>query len=878
MVSDKAKAVSKPTESTTKRVDDITKIESFINLVDFNRQQNTTPFIKKPIVDTITSDIITQRDQRRIKREVEELNKKFRSLQKTIFEPNILTQYENPMYNFRLFIARDGADYLTISKEKIIVIAETGSTGFNIKDVNIHSIISMSTLTKNTVSDRITFTILEPQGDRLLDQIRNAALELGIYDHRSMPIWLELTFKGYTPGKQQFINSIDGGIPTGATSEFNDLSSLQFLWKLSITELKTEIDKGGSIYTFNTTPHNQIALRDEARRLEQDIKISAKTLGDFFDKLTKILNDSSNYNLRNQSDRTKRVRQYAFEFPKDLDMASWEIRSPSDNKSEAVRYSQPLNSKKEDENDKSKQLTYTKGTSIEAIIQEIIGSTVEGQSLAIFGEIKRDAADAGDIDKFRKPDKDAVLFMVEPTVKITSYNNIAKLYNIAITYHIRPYSTFQPLLSREQIKDYQENSSKQRLIAITEITNLKKRYDYLFTGLNTEVLDYNIQINNAWFLPLPIFRGQNKDGVATSSRRLKPEKANEQVTQPSVLLNLENASEETLVAAVAKIQADVVTDDELDKKSTEELLLLERTANTIPTDKFGRSASNAARIRISNAINRRRVLEEGQRKLPLNDINTSNLGANNRLFNIKNDINDGINNIKITNQQDIFSISNRNIINKNDRKKQKSNTSIISSSNQDKIGSIFFIEDFEKKSVEIKEKTNTVKNLQTRSVTVSTELSPTIVNYQGNIEGTVTKGRSYFSAVMNQMFGSLGEMISLDLTIRGDPYWLGEPDPLKRIFPVSPSRDLTNADSIILLTFDFPNRYGDGGINEQNDSSAGTGLIDIERGDNTFNGIYRIITVTSEFSNGLFTQKLEGIIDPVTAQQDIISFFTKDQI
>ncbi len=190
-------------------------------------------------------------------------------------------------------------------------------------------------------------------------------------------------------------------------------------------------------------------------------------------------------------------------------------------------------------------------------------------------------------------------------------------------------------------------------------------------------------------------------------------------------------------------------------------------------------------------------------------------------------------------------------------------------------GSIFFIEDFDETSVG----QDTSKKLTKDIITVSTELGPTTVPYQGNITTTATKGRSYFSAIMNQMYGSMSDMVELDMTIRGDPYWLGEPDPQKRLsIQAKGSRDLTNSDVYILMTFGFPVDYDDGGPEGNIDSHAGTGLAKVETRENGFNGIYRVIRVENEFSGGKFTQKLQGNIDPVTREQDVIRLFTKDNI
>lgn len=860
------------------------------------------------------------------------IEKKFRSLGKTKFESNILSQYENVTYNIRLFMAHEAAEHETISREEIVIVAETGSTGMNITELTFDSTIAPAGDTKNTIAEQFTFTIIEPHGNRLFDQIRNASVDLGIKDPRSAPMWISITFKGYSPGENDFFNSSDGGIASKALGQNDDLNNINFLWKIIINEAKAEIDKGGTVYTFRATPQNHIAFRDDARRLEKDETINARTVGDYFSQLFIRLNQYNNYSLNDpsSSDVSKRVREYGLIFPDEFpDMEDWVINAPQDDKCENVRSSQPMASttkkakrtgrrgfsaKKEaeqasiakataeaeaapqqsgikgirDNGDGVKSIKFSVGTPIESIVQEILSATEEGQQLAIFGEKKGTATRAGNENEFREANKPAIIFMVEPLTTITSYNDISKLYNYFITYHIKPYFTHKPLLTRKQIKVYQGIDSKKRLDNSLKISKLKKRYDYVFTGLNTEVLDYNIVFNNAWFLPLPIFRGQNKDGVATSSRKLVTEKVSAQISQeksPSEdTTKTEKALEKKRVTDKFN-DIEKLTKDELNKKSITQLQEQQEAiaeAAKIGINTGGRMGGAVKRNEA--ALDRRFKSNVKKRETSLEDINTTSLGANQQLFRLENDFVspfDITNTIENKSLVELFRSGDRKTISLKEFRELSSTNISSTPTNQTKTGSIFFVEDFERKSVASRVATDTTEETQIDTKTISTELSPTLSNFQGNIPGTISRGRSYFTAVMNQMYGAFGDLVDLDLTIKGDPYWMGETDPVKRVFssePLKDSKDLTRADTLILLTFDFPNKFGDGGNILNINSSAGTGLVDLERGDNAFNGIYLISNIKHEFSNGKFTQKLRGVIDAVTKQQDLLTLFTQDQI
>ena len=396
-------------------------------------------------------------EDERIRAEFDEVKKATRNIKKTEFESNILSKYENPTYNYRLFITREAAQYETVSREETIVIAETGSTGFIIDNIVIEENIAPGEFTKNTTLTNLTFTITEPHGNRLFDQWRNAAIELGVCDFKTAPVWLQLTFKGYSPGADNFKYSFDGGIPSRSIGEADELDSINFLWRLEVTDVQVEIDKGGTVYKFNTTPQDQIDLRDSARRLEKDEKIEAKTVGEYFEKLFNRLNNYSNYSLelRSTSDSTKRIREYGLVFPggEFADMEKWIINAHGDDKCETARAKQPFESTIESVGGGVNSIKFSKGTPIEAIVQEIIGATEQGQALAIFGVKKTNTSAAGNDDSFRKAGISSTIFNIESLVTITSYNSIAHLYNVFITYHIRPYKTTKPLLTRTQIEN-----------------------------------------------------------------------------------------------------------------------------------------------------------------------------------------------------------------------------------------------------------------------------------------------------------------------------------------------------------------------------------------------------------------------------------------
>jgi hypothetical protein len=126
--------------------------------------------------------------------------------------------------------------------------------------------------------------------------------------------------------------------------------------------------------------------------------------------------------------------------------------------------------------------------------------------------------------------------------------------------------------------------------------------------------------------------------------------------------------------------------------------------------------------------------------------------------------------------------------------------------------------------------------------------------------------RGLFGTVLGNVTDPSSEFVTIELEIRGDPYWLGagnmEENKLinKNNGSVDKSQLATNTafyqsgDEMILLSFNTGQRYDET-----------TGIMSLSNGNSSsFNGLYRVITVKHSFKGGQFTQSL-------TAGKDVFS-------
>jgi len=372
----------------------------------------------------------------------------------------------------------------------------------------------------------------------------------------------------------------------------------------------------------------------------------------------------------------------------------------------------------------------------------------------------------------------------------------------------------------------------------------------MFTGENTEILDYKVELNSAWFISLPIYAGQDRAANAEPGRA-EPNK--NQVKQDK---------QKPLVETIRDLRKEVKAEEDFQQN-----------------DDFGVSPSAQRELE----ANKERLSELEQKALlrtnvPLrtgqNAVDTEAHGLAQKRITVIND------------SQPPGTVTGRvtpsTTVIETDPETQKLRDDVNNRlANNNTQGSIFFAEDINDVSDKAKDRNR--QNNQNKQVNnVSAQVSPTGSTKESNIEGTKDSNRSFFANSMNQVYGFKGQMINLDLEIKGDPYWLGEPNPRKRLtssegFP-EVIRDHTKSDSLLLLTFKFPIAVDDGGDAGRIESYKGTGLYDLVRQENGFNGIYYVTKVENSFAGGRFTQRITGYIDPLTKEQDLLSELTKQDM
>lgn len=154
---------------------------------------------------------------------------------------------------------------LVASPAETIILAQTGVTGTQIDNLEIVSAVNAS---MGVEISQVNFDIIQPGAADFLDQIVSAKAFLGDQiTAQDVPIFLEINFKGYDTD----IDDEDGGgVPILAAGPYR--------YMLKIANVTLEIDDTGSTYQFSTVPVQQLAYIDTNYRMPKKIESIGTTI------------------------------------------------------------------------------------------------------------------------------------------------------------------------------------------------------------------------------------------------------------------------------------------------------------------------------------------------------------------------------------------------------------------------------------------------------------------------------------------------------------------------------------------------------------------------------------------------------------------------
>jgi hypothetical protein len=407
---------------------------------------------------------------------------------------NQLNQYETYTYNIQLYmIPPDTAALLdqNISAGRAVLIADNARLAqYNISDLEQLFVVGHNKV-RSAFANRFNMTIQEPNGVTLLDTIRKAASRLGIVNHIRALYLIKIEFNGrLSDGKPKKHPQV-------------------FYWPIQIRQLQFQVTEGGTTYHIEAIENSTSAYTYLSNVLKDQITIEAETVGEFFDTFVQTANQSAREAIIFSTDAIYND-EIRIEF--DPSIESWrqwkfqallEVTTQGGVNIISVGAGTQL----------KLQTTVSNGSSITDVVSMILGQTKEYKNVLTNVNGQESMRETPDGETLVTLENLPIFHKVIANVEYGPYDILRGEYQKIITYRIVPY-----IISDEPVSSIAYNQSvADATIQRLRIENLKrnnllrKRYDYLFTGKNTEVLELDIRFDRAYYYVTPYGNGRFGD-------------------------------------------------------------------------------------------------------------------------------------------------------------------------------------------------------------------------------------------------------------------------------------------------------------------------------------------------------------------------------
>jgi hypothetical protein len=653
------------------------------------------------------------------------------------FQPNILQEFDTYSYHFNWFmvpvdvIKTFQKTYDKADLTQQVIVAESGVTSrFSLHSIEIESYVGANFKSRNVTSTRFTMQLKENYGLTLFDKLLEAAAITGSPSIYETPLFLHLSFLGHAEDGTQHRSSYD------------------FLWYVKLIDIEPTVDITGTMYTIRMIPMSDVATLGETFTLREQIAVKGVTnVQDFLTKLTTEINkteDKFRGFMKNVGGKSLLPKSDFFDV-RLQDGANVDGVPVANMKFRTGDIAESAGNK-----DGTLDMVLEKGWTISRIIDAMFANL----------DFFKDGAKTGLVPKNER----LKLVSIPRIITNTFYGDFlddTQEFGKSIEFVIKPFVVSRILSADKQDDATRKKNSTETLQIIKDFDLLKKRYDYMFSGLNTEVLDVSVKLNALWTVSMSLspsmmaYRSDNRQ-----SRRMPDSLAKNKVDEKE----LEGLNIVQLYALRGAIIDDLATSD--------------------------RSGAAA-----------RRILRAGQRNLDLVDSRITQSEKN-----LTSTPRTGL---------DVFSSSGR----------------LLLETTEEKIGA------------DVYQKLNIKPRYELRTDPPYERYTITATQPDIGVHKRIT--------VLEQAY-ERDALVEMEMTIKGDPYWLGPTaSDVKKMKIADDSKLTSNAkfeEGEECFYFDFITPA------EIDDES---GLIDFKKS-SAIRGVYSIYEITSTFDEGKFTQKFKA--------------------
>ena len=424
--------------------------------------------------------------------------------------PNELSLLDNVAYNIKFLMMHvtfpgitPFGDPIPLTTKNVgsfshYIIAETGKTaGFVIKDLGFNHIVG-AIRGVPALGIKGQLNIIEPYGMSLYERIFLAAQNLGIENHTLAKYVVQIQFRGYKPDGAQTVVEYDWIIP------------------VMIQRMSSTITEQGSDYTIQfigMAPHSNLSTSSSAN---ETITVVASKFGEFLTKFTEILNKRQKELVDTETQKVPDVYEYKIS-PEwiifrdrqkeylsaadvstvgtsiniaDFDLGALHVDNVTASRSSDIvpEYGSNLNPQPN-----QIKITMSLGTNYNDHVMAVFLNTRNMQKL-----VKSESWDK-DYNKWMIDIKDEDVALGFDIMR----NDYAKK-------HIK---TLHQHFMTGNIKDGKEFNNARinqeatalKIQLLTKHGLLRKAYYWIYTGLNTEVLNFSFGFDNLYYVATEVY-------------------------------------------------------------------------------------------------------------------------------------------------------------------------------------------------------------------------------------------------------------------------------------------------------------------------------------------------------------------------------------
>ncbi len=393
---------------------------------------------------------------------------------------NPLNNYSIYSYNIAIYMInpQDMSNIANITR-KVLIADNSKKADYNIQSMEQTYTVG-NDIVRASYANRFDLVITEPNGVTFFSKIVETSQLLGIPNHLKAMYLMEITF------------------PARDTQNRPTKYPNKFYYPVQFYDVVMTVDKGGSVYNITALENATMAYTYLPKHSQSTLTISGSTVGEVIADLEKKLNEAEQI-LWSSDFNAVYANEYVITFDEDTqDWANWQIESAS----------QEVNPNY-NSTDNQKLIFYLhSGSDITQFIGTIIKSTVEYKKLPALngGFVRENPNDPSTVGASKIPYTYKVIADIDNLQFDILKLDYQKRIKFKIKKHVASGLVVDPSYQNRTINKPNEQAS--RISQFRSSGLLRKRYDYIFTGKNTEVINFDIKLNYTYYMMTPIAGGQ----------------------------------------------------------------------------------------------------------------------------------------------------------------------------------------------------------------------------------------------------------------------------------------------------------------------------------------------------------------------------------